>query len=141
MAPRGQRPKPPGQARNRNPLVHPWIDVEQTPFTDGPDLPARRVNGPEWPDGIQAKWAAWSSMPHCCLWGPSDWSFAFDTLEVAAQFYHGGPLGLAGELRAREKVMGTTWDARQGMRIRYTDPGVGGDAPASVSRLEDYRDL
>jgi hypothetical protein len=34
--------------------------------------------------------AAWSTMSHCRR--PSDWSFALDTLEVAAQFYYGGRL-------------------------------------------------
>ena len=41
----GPRPKPAGQARNRNPLVHGWIEVESTPFDGGPDLPPRRISG------------------------------------------------------------------------------------------------
>jgi hypothetical protein len=57
-------------------------------------------------------------MPHARLWQASDWQFARDTLEVAARFYDGGPVGLAAELRACEKVMATTLDARQGLRIR-----------------------
>src|SRR5271166_4141330 len=44
------------------------------------------------------------------------------TLDDAGRFYAGGPVGLAAELRAREKVMATTLDARQGLRIRYTEP-------------------
>jgi len=62
-------------------------------------------------------------MPHAKLWKASDWRFALDTLELAAQFYDGGPVALATELRNREKVLGTTLDFRRDLRIRYTQPG------------------
>jgi hypothetical protein len=35
--------------------------------------------------------------------------------------------------------MGTTHDARQDMRIRYTEPSS--SPPATVSKLDDFRDL
>src|SRR6476469_5115659 len=34
----------------------------------------------------------------------------------------GGPIGLASDLRNREKVLGTTIDSRRDLRIRYTEP-------------------
>jgi hypothetical protein len=61
-----------------------------------------------WPGSDLTRWAAWSSMPHCCLWQPSDWQFALDTLEIAARFYDYAAVSWSTELRYREKVMGTT---------------------------------
>ena len=128
-------------SNNRHPPVHRWIEVEDIPFDGGPDLPKRRRDGRPWPEDIRDKWDAWRSMPHARLWQARDWQFAMDALELATRlFYEDGPVGLAAELRAREKVMATTWDARQGLRIRYTDPGASSTL-ASVTSLEDYRDL
>ena len=124
---------------NRHPPFHRWTEVEDAPYDGWPAVPKRRRSGEPWPDGIRDKWAAWSSMPHCRLWQPSDWEFAIDALEVAAKFYEGGTVGMAAELRNREKVMATTSDARQGLRIRYVSPAV--DAPASVTSHDSYRDL
>jgi hypothetical protein len=79
-------------------------------------------------------------MPHCRLWREADWEYACDTIELAAAaFADGAKVGLWTELRYREKVMGTTWSARQDMRIRYTEPSS--SPPATVSKLDDYRDL
>jgi hypothetical protein len=50
--------------------------------------------------------------------------------------YTGGPIGLATELRNREKVLGTTIDSRRDLRIRYTEP-----ASSPVTNLDQYRDL
>src|SRR6476620_8738633 len=107
MAIRGAKPKPAGQARHRNPVVHEWIEVPNVPFEGAPKLPVRRCNGRPWPARTRAKWRAWSSMPHCVLWQPSDWSFALDTLEHAA-LVHEGDARFNVELRAREKVLATT---------------------------------
>ena len=65
--------------------------------------------------------------------------FALDTLEVAAALYAGGTVGLVAELRNREKIMATTLDARQGLRIRYIEPAS--SPPAGVTNLDQYRDL
>jgi hypothetical protein len=140
MAPRGRTPKPYGQARNRTPLVHGWVEVPDTPCTGGPVLPPTRRNGKPLPDGIAETWAAWASMPHARLWGPSDWAFAMDTLEIAARVHDGGAIGWAAELRYREKVMGTTWDARRSAGIRYV-PSAAADTPAGVVPLDSHRDL
>jgi hypothetical protein len=139
MAIRGRRPAGQGVSNNRHAPVHRWTDVEATAFTAAPELSPCRANGQPWSAPIRQRWAAWSAMPHCRLWGPSDWEFALDTLEIAARFHDSGTTSWSTELRYRERAMGTTHDARQGMRIRYVGPT---DAPpASVSNLDDYRGL
>jgi hypothetical protein len=45
-------------------------------------------------------------MPHTVLWQLSDWQFAFDSIELAAQLVDGAPAAIATELRAREKGAG-----------------------------------
>ncbi|MEV2236688.1 hypothetical protein [Micromonospora sp. NPDC049891] len=65
-----------------------------------------------------------------------------DTAEVHARFVEGGS---ATELRIREKLLGTTLDARRDLRIRYVDPkpaaSPAGAAGAGVTKLDDYRSL
>lgn len=140
MAIRGPKPKPAGQVRHRNRPVHDWTEVENVPFAGGPGLPERRVCGRPWPERTRQTWAAWSSMPHCVLWAPSDWAFAYTAIEVAA-FYHDGDAKLATELRAWEKVMGTTWEALRDQRIRYIDPAPSATRQVSVTWMADYRNL
>jgi hypothetical protein len=48
--------------------------------------------------------------------------------------YTGGPIGLAAELRNREKGLGTTIDSRRDLRIRYTEPAS--SPPAGVTNLD-----
>lgn len=108
----------------------------------GPTLPTKRRDGTAWPAFTRDMWAAWSSMPHCALWRPSDWQFALDTLELASRaFGDGARASLWAELRTREKVMGTTWSARQDMCIRYVEPAAVQAKSAGVTVLEDYRNL
>lgn len=76
-------------------------------------------------------------MPHCVLWEKSDWQFAKDTAIIAAAF-HAGDLVRAQELRQREKIMGTTADARRDLRIRYVEPARKG-TPNNVKAIEEYR--
>ena len=82
-------------------------------------------------------------MPHCILWSASDWQFALDTAAVAAPFHAGEDLrpALATELRNREKLLGTTWDMRRDLRIRYVPAPVDPALPADVRSLDDYRGL
>lgn len=131
--------KPTGlPTRDRNPRAHDWTEIPDVPYSgDVPELPERK-DGAKWPTRTLEKWSSWSSMPHCSLWGPAEWDFALDTLEIAAQF-HAGDTKLATELRNREKVLGTTGDARRDLRIRYVPVRV--EEPAEVTRLDDYRDL
>jgi hypothetical protein len=79
-------------------------------------------------------------MPQCRLWIPSDWEFALDSLEIAMRFHDTAVASWSTELRYRERVMGTTHDARQGMRIRYVDPDPG-PSSASAASLDSYRNL
>ena len=81
-----------------------------------------------------------SSMPHCRLWTPSDWEYAFDTAFLKAAFHTDGGAGLATEIRNREKVLGTTADYRRDLRIRYVDQAEH-ETPAEVTNISDYRDL
>lgn len=137
----GRKPKPPGQAVNRHRPVHEWVEVADVPFVGGPKLPVRRWNGMGWSKSIRVKWDAWRSMPHCIMWGASAWDFALDSIQLAAQVQDGAS-SLAPELRAREKVMGTTPDFLRDLRIRYVEaPAVGVEESAGVTNIADYRDL
>jgi hypothetical protein len=78
-------------------------------------------------------------MPHCATWSESDWGFAFECAELHARFCLGGSVATASELRIRERVMGTTHDARLGLRIRYVEPRPALTAVPAVP--DDYRDL
>ena len=139
MAPSGRRPKPAGQAVTRHARAYGWIDVEQVPF-NGPKLPPRRRDGSPWPNGIAEKWRGLGVDAACRLWHEADWEYARDTIELAAAaFTDGAKVGLWTELRYREKVMGVTCSARRDLRIRYIEPNS--SPPASVSQLDDYRDL
>lgn len=77
-------------------------------------------------------------MPQAARWAAAEWGHALDTAEVAQRFYLGDTRA-AGELRAREKVMGTTHDGRIALRIRYVDPPK--KPLAVVVSADDYRDL
>lgn len=140
MPVRGTKPKPPGQAVNRNKPTYDWVEVDNVPFEGGPDLPELRANGEPWRDAVRRKWDAWRTMPHCKLWTATDWEFAFDSIEIAAAVYD-GELRMAAELRNREKLLGTTLDFRRDLRIKYIDPVVDEGDGATVTRMDDYRDL
>ena len=137
MSIRGRKPAEQGVSRNRHAPKHQWTDVEDIPFTGAPKLPSRRSNGKSWSSTLMQLWAAWSSMPHCRLWSPADWQFAITTLEVAARFEDNGTAAWGAELRYRERVLGTTYDARLGMRIRYVEPA----APEPVSAIRDISEF
>ena len=128
-----------GEAVTRHPPAYGWIDIEQVRFK-GPKLPPRRRDGSPWPDGIAGKWHAWASMPRARLWRKADWQYALDAIELMVAAFADGEVKVSvlAELRLRETVMGTTWSARQDMRIRYTEPS---SATASVSKPDGYRDL
>lgn len=130
----GRKPKPDGQKRNRMPPVHDWTEVPNLPYSGKrPTLPKTRgrlikmTGAAERYDDVPVHamtrrwWKAVSSMPHCALWTDTDWGFALSTAIVADRFYYGEPAA-AGELRQREKLLGTTLDSRRDLRIRYVDP-------------------
>lgn len=128
---RGRKP-PETPPRHRVKPVHDWTEVENTPYR-GPwpyrMPPSYSVNQR---DGSVVKrpflevtkrwWEAVRTMPHAVLWEKSDWMFALATLHVAEQAFHGSAAA-ASELRARERILGTTLDARRDLRIRYVGEG------------------
>ena len=79
-------------------------------------------------------------MPHAKLWGPAEWDFALDSIELAALLHEKASASFATELRNREKVLGTTQDYLRDLRIRYVDLPVDGDS-AEVTNIADYRNL
>lgn len=133
----GRKPKPDGQKRNHHKPTYDWVEVPAVPFSGGPSLPSRRSGNRAWPARTKRWWAVISTMPHCVLWEASDWEYALDTAYVAAEF-HAGDVRVATELRNREKWLGTTFDARRDLRIRYVDPSEN-EEPAGVTRINDYR--
>lgn len=144
----GRKPKPEGQAVTRHKPTHDWTEVDDVPY-DGPrpELPEKRTVMTQFgPQDVALRemtkvwWESASTMPHCVLWTPSDWSFALTTALVADAAFSGG-VGAATELRNREKVLGTTVDYRRDLRIRYIDPNAKVEQPAGVVALDDYRDL
>lgn len=130
----GRKPKPDGQKRNRVKPVHDWVEVIDV-ASEGRPLPFRaRKRTAEW-------WAGVSTMPHCVLWSESDWQFAIDTAALHQAFV-AGDVRLAGEIRMREKVLGTTMDSRRDLRIRYVPPAEAGPevGSAEVTDMAAYRD-
>lgn len=152
MPVRGQKPKPAHLKRNRMPVLE-FTEVPNVPNELAPALPkwSRRYrpiwekDAPQprdWPEATRRWWGTISRMPHAALWQPSDWQFAYDTALVAAAF-HCGQVRFAKELRDREKILGTTFDARRDLRIRYIEPGTGKESDpaetASVTAMADYQ--
>lgn len=137
----GRKPKPDGQARNRNKPTHDWAEVPDVSFTDAPKLPKSQPDGRPWPAWTKRWWDVVSAMPHCSLWSDSDWEFAFDTVSLKAKFHTEATASLATEIRNRERVLGTTADYRRDLRIRYVDASVETEVPAGVVAMDDYRNL
>ena len=126
----GRKPKE-GPKRNRMPAVHDWLEVEDVPFTGKVpvELPKTRTfvtKADVYELPLDSKTATWwktlSRMPHCMLWTESDWQFALMSAIVADDAFRGVP-GAMAELRQREKLLGTTLDARRDLRIRYVEKG------------------
>ena len=124
--------------RHRNKARHEWVEVEHRPFEEAPRLPRTQPSGLPWPKATKRWWQVVSRMPHCILWDEADWQFALDTATTVAVF-HGGDMKVAVEVRQREKVMGTTLDARRDLRIRYVDVVEETDDPR-VKAIDDYRE-
>jgi hypothetical protein len=125
----------PGRKPSERPVVHrnkpsiDWTEVPNTPYAgDRPELPETReivdktgvVSELPYSKATRKWWASVSSMPHCVLWHASDWAYALDTAVVHDQASYGSVSAMA-ELRLREKSLGTTFDARRDLRIRYVD--------------------
>ncbi len=136
----------PGAKPSNRPTVHrnkpavDWTDVPNEPYTGShPDLPDTRptvdksgiVSDVPYSEATRRWWSSISSMPHCVLWHESDWAYALDTAVVHDQASYGSVSAMA-ELRLREKSLGTTFDARRDLRIRYVD-----SEPQALAVVED----
>lgn len=146
MAMAGRKPADRPTVTRHKPTIE-WTDVPNVPYSGPrPELPkSRMVMTPrgelqEFPLETRTFewWAAISTMPHCILWTPSDWQFCVDTALVHAEACHGKAAAMS-ELRQREKIMGTTVDARRDLRIRYVDPEAENTEIAPVASLTDRR--
>jgi hypothetical protein len=146
MAMAGRKPADRPTVTRHKPTVD-WTEVINVPYNgDRPDLPtSRSVINPkgeiqEFPIENRTRewWDAISTMPHCVLWSKSDWMFAVDTAMVHADACHGKTTAMA-ELRMREKIMGTTVDARRDLRIRYVDPEPEQSEISPVADLSERR--
>lgn len=141
-------PKPSGRPlASKMPHKTEWTDVPDLPYQgEKPELPTSRlVMNPkgeleEFPIEPRTRdwWEAISTMPHCILWKKSDWQFAVDTAMVHADACHGKTTAM-GELRQREKIMGTTVDARRDLRIRYVEPQDETPQIALVASIDERR--
>lgn len=143
MAVTGRKPKDDEQKVTRHALTQGWVEVPDMPYEgDRPQLKGVGRVGM----ATRAWWEGISTMPHCVLWTPTDWQFALDTARIHAAFAR-GDMARAGELRVREKQMGTTLDARRDLRIRYVSPLAGiipvddseGDSTSLVADFEAER--
>ena len=133
----GRKPNVGQPVRHRVRPVHDWIEVERVVFAGGPKLPVHQPNGKLWPKSTRRWWQVVSAMPHCVLWDDGDWQFALDTAVIAAAF-HDGDMRVTTELRQREKILGTTLDARRDLRIRYVDPPAE-EERQGVTAIEAYK--
>jgi hypothetical protein len=57
---------------------------------------------------------------------------------VHASASHGSVSAMS-ELRQREKIMGTTVDARRDLRIQYVEPQILESVPAAVINIDERR--
>lgn len=139
----GRKPKPEGEAVNKNKPAYEWVEVPRVPFKRGPKLPREQPNGLPWPLATRKWWKVISSMPHCILWDDGDWEHALDTAAVKAAFHMTGSATQAAEVRRREALMGMTFDSRRDLRIKYVDvvPDEPVDDENRVTNIDDYRDL
>lgn len=147
MPVRGAKPKPEGQKVGRAKVVQPFKEVENKPY-DGPRMPL--PEGVYFHPIVVSWYESVSTMPHCALWDDSDWQYLIATALVYAdlvdRMVQKQPFtALATELRYREKQMGTTWDARRDLRIKYVDQARGqedrGPEIHPVTKMSDYREL
>lgn len=145
----GRKPKPQGQAVTRHKSSIDWTEVPDVPYAgEVPELPKKRrvilqfgATKDIWLHPLtKAWWKDISRMPHCTLWTASDWRFAIATAVVADAFHYGHTPS-ATELARREKVLGTTVDARRDLRIRYVDPKPVTGSGENVTNLDDFRDI
>lgn len=142
----GRKPSERPTVTRHKPTVD-WTEVPNAPYTGAkPVLPEVReimnkagdVSVYPMPEQTLAWWDSVTSMPHCALWSPSDWAFALDTALIHAQAVT-GVVSAMSELRQREKIIGTTLDARRDLRIRYVEPASESVTLAPVDSIDERR--
>lgn len=142
----GRKPSERPTVTRHKPTVD-WTDVVNVPYSgERPVLPevreiinkAGEVSVYPMPEQTVAWWDSVTTMPHCVLWSPSDWAFCLDTALIHAQAVT-GVVSAMGELRQREKIMGTTVDSRRDLRIRYVEPEAEAVTLAPVDSLDERR--
>lgn len=123
-----------------------WVYVPDEPFVGDArlGLPNR-----SWHAYVTSWWDVVSRMPHCVLWGESDWVFALETAFMKQDWWSDYDAGevvtsKSTEIRRREDILGTTAEARRKLRIRYVSPDAEGarqskKSPAEVAVLDDRR--
>lgn len=139
MGASGQRPSMDASARRNRGEAKAWTEVPGQLYTEGR---ARSLPGGElvWCTQTRAWWDALRTMPHCRLWSESDWQFAATTALLHQEIWTAetDPGAKLTELARRERYLGFTYEARSGMRIRYTEPEAepdGGAALAAVTAI------
>lgn len=136
MAVQGRKPKPPGEAINRNKPVHDWVEVRDVPFAGGPDLDPEFLDDDEvWKGSTVAWWGTVRQMPHCVVWTPAEWVNA--QLTALTMNRSGAE---SAEFRMRCKTLGTSADALRDLRIRYVSAAAADDGE-NVTQINDYRSL
>lgn len=140
-------PKPTGKAVAQGRAKVETTDVLNVPYNGPkPELPLERKtmlkNGDIIIVPIGEETVAWwnrvTAMPHCVLWSESDWQFCLDTAKVHSAAQNGSMPAIT-ELRQREKILGTTWEARRDLRIRYVEPEADKPELSPVASMDDRR--
>lgn len=144
----GRKPTPEGVPKSNRHATMEWTEVENVPNEDHPPLPEYRgLNDDPRRDrrfrkSTRKYYMNIARLPHTALWSDTEWDFLVMTCEVRESYFDDdkkSPSYLS-EMRAREKVMGTTPDYRRDIRIRYVDK-VEGSSRSESYLDEDYGDL
>lgn len=134
IGPAGRLPMSDSSQRRNRAEAKAWTEVPGEPYLEGRShtLPGGEL---VWCAQTRAWWDALRTMPHCRLWSESDWQFAATTALLHQQIWVGeeDPGAKLTELARRERYLGFTYEARAGMRIRYTEPDPA--QPASLSAV------
>jgi hypothetical protein len=133
MAVAGRKPKPEGQAINRNKPIHDWLEVQNVPFEgESPDLPDDK----HWSARSVRRWEVIRHLPHAALWHQGDWESALDYMSLLEEKWKEP----TAELRIRERGLGLTTDSLRDLRIRYVEPTIPVES-GNVTRIDAFRDL
>lgn len=115
-------------AVTRHQPQHTYLTIPNVPYE--PTKEQARCPVVNAPPETRRWWKMVSTLPHASMWEEGEWEYAKATAKVHAEFWQGRTtLGKA--LHDRERVIGTTEDARRALRIRYADSAMPVDeAPA-----------